>query len=335
MDIKVIPKTERKIYSAEIEVNLTSLQDHYIGQKLIFWKEFKIHNVAINFCVYDTNFNATLKDRSENKTLYVIVNNAPWIECDIKSLSVSLEKWTNRTVEGHNCKFTKIKPSNGRTDKQLYFDWTQLFCNKSKLVGEKVTKVVGTFTIRVEAGFKHLLKEKFVGEFCKLDVSTDSEDIVIVCDDGEKIPIAKDLLCKISDIFQTMLENPKTLESQNNCVELKNISSETIKAFKNIMSNDTINQEDLSVELLVFADRYNIQPLVRFCKDNLKNNISKDNFMDIVKAADVIADKDLLQATANFAALNIGSFEKDQEIMNFIKSNPECFAKVWELMMFK
>ena len=141
--------------------------------------------------------------------------------------------------------------------------------------------------------------------------------------------------CKISDIFQTMLENPKTLESQNNCIELKNISSETIKAFKNIMTKDTINPQDLKVELLVFADRYNIQPLVRFCKDNLKNNICKDNFMDIVKAADVIADKDLLQSTAKFAALNIGTFEKDQEIMNFIKSNPECFAKVWELMMFK
>ena len=31
--------------------------------------------------------------------------------------------------------------------------------------------------------------------------------------------------------------------------------------------------------------------------------------------------------------MNNGTFEKDQEIMNFIKSNPECFAKVWELMM--
>ena len=335
MDIKVIPKKERKIYSAEIQVNLTSLQNHYKGQKLNFWKEFKIHNVAINFSVLDTNFNASLKDKSENKSLYIIVENAPWIECNIKSLSVSLEKWTNRTLEGHKFKFAQTRANKGRTDYQLYFDWTQLFSNKSKLVGEKVTKVNGTFGIRVEAGFNHLLKETFLKEFCKLDVSSDSEDIVIVCDDGEKIPIAKDLLCKISEIFRTMLENPKALESQNNCIELKNISSETIKAFKNIMTKDTINPKDLKVELLVFADRYNIQPLVRFCKDNLKNNICKDNFMDIVKAADVIADKDLLQATANFAALNIGTFEKDQEIMNFIKSNPECFAKVWELMMFK
>ena len=70
-----------------------------------------------------------------------------------------------------------------------------------------------------------------------------------------------------------------------------------------------------------------LEPLVRFCKDSLKNNICKDNFMDIVKVADVIADKDLLQATAHFTALNIGTFEKDEEIMNFMKSNPECFAK--------
>ena len=78
MDIKVIPKKERKIYSAEIQVNLTSLQNHYKGQKLNFWKEFKIHNVAINFSVLDTNFNTSLKDKGENKSLYFIVENAPW-----------------------------------------------------------------------------------------------------------------------------------------------------------------------------------------------------------------------------------------------------------------
>ena len=97
------------------------------------------------------------------------------------------------------------------------------------------------------------------------------------------------------------------------------------------MTKDTINPQDLKVELLVFADRYNIQPLVRFCKDSLKNNICKDNFMDIVKVADVIADKELLQATAHFTALNIGTFEKDEEIMNFMKSNPECFAKYYHI----
>ena len=65
------------------------------------------------------------------------------------------------------------------------------------------------------------------------------------------------------------------------------------------MTSDTIDPQDLIVDLLVFADQYNIQPLVKFCKDNLKNNISKNNFMDIVKAADVIADNDLLQSTPN------------------------------------
>ena len=67
----------------------------------------------------------------------------------------------------------------------------------------------------------------------------------------------------------------------------------------------------------------------------MKKSVSKENFMDIVKAADVINDKELLQAAADFAALNIGTFNKDPEIKEFIKSNPECFANVWEMMMFK
>ena len=91
----------------------------------------------------------------------------------------------------------------------------------------------------------------------------------------------------------------------------------------------------VNVEMLVFADRYNIQPLVKFCQNHLKNSVTKENFMDIVKAADVINDKDLMQAAAKFASLNIGKFDNDPEIKNFIKTNPECFANIWELMMFK
>ena len=46
--------------------------------------------------------------------------------------------------------------------------------------------------------------------------------------------------------------------------------------------------------------------------------------MDIVKAADVINHKELLQAAADFAALNIGTFNKNPEIKDFIKSNPDA-----------
>ena len=94
-----------------------------------------------------------------------------------------------------------------------------------------------------------------------------------------------------------------------------------------------VDTKDLSVDVLMFADKYNIQPLVKLCLDHLQKNVSKENFMDIVKAADVMKDQDLLEAAAKFAYLNVGKFQMDSEAQDFVMANSHCFANIWIIMM--
>ena len=90
----------------------------------------------------------------------------------------------------------------------------------------------GTFKITIEVGNGHLLKEKFIREFNPLTISDNSEEITFKCMDDEKVTLDKALLCKISDVFQTMLENTNTSESQSSIVNLKDVTSQTVKAFR-------------------------------------------------------------------------------------------------------
>ena len=140
---------------------------------------------------------------------------------------------------------------------------------------------------------------------------------------------------KISDVFAAMIENPRTSESQQGFVIIENVRAEFIKQFKEIVCNGNVTKKDLNVELLMFADRYNIQPLVKLSKSQIKKTISRENLIDVIKASDALNDDQLLKAAVDFVSENKGSFENDSELMEMMRSNPECFAKMWGMLMFK
>ena len=159
-------------------------------------------------------------------------------------------------------------------------------------------------------------------------------EIKIECQ-GEKIEFHKSLLAKISDVFQNMVENPNFIESHNGVITMKEVSSNTIKAFKKLLYDERIEDTDLDAELMLFCDRYNIKPMVDLCSQHLQSKITRENLMEIVDAAFKINDDDLLKKAVDFVRLNYGSFEEIEEWKDFIKSNPKCVAKMMEFIMFK
>ena len=132
-----------------------------------------------------------------------------------------------------------------------------------------------------------------------------------------------------------MFENPNNIECQNGSVTLEDVDTNTIVAFKKFLTNHQIKEEEFNVSMLLFADRYNIQTIVELCLNNLKINMTKENFPEIVKASDMISDKGLLQAAINFAKQNMGTFEDDPNVKKFMRANQDLFINFFEEMMFK
>ena len=238
--------------------------------------------------------------------------------------------------------------------KGLILTATQSFENMDKTPG-KLKSLSLKLVISFEASSQQVLKQKLVHGFHEFlfqhsssdsdsDSETDSEsesdskepheEIKVVCGD-KTIFFDKKVLCGISDVFQTMFENPNNIESQSGTVHLEDIQPETVESFKRLLHDDTVQESDLNVATLLLADQYNVQPIAHLCLDHLKTNVTKDNFPEIVKASDLINDKELQEAAINFARKNIGLLEDDPEVKKFIRANKDCFITVFEEIMFK
>ena len=75
----------------------------------------------------------------------------------------------------------------------------------------------------------------------------------------------------------------------------------------------------------------------KLCQEYLCTAISKENLFDIIKAANLTKDEELMTKAVEFIGTNRGTFniEDNPEWEDFCKENPECMAKIVKLMMFK
>ena len=111
------------------------------------------------------------------------------------------------------------------------------------------------------------------------------EDAEIHCK-NEVIKFHKTMLMKVSDVFENMLTNPNFKESQNGIIliendEISSTSPNTIKTFKDILYQKIVDNDDLDVDLMLFADSLidtTSHQLSRFAVKNFVNHIQKKIF---------------------------------------------------------
>ena len=133
-----------------------------------------------------------------------------------------------------------------------------------------------------------------------------------------------------------MIETTNTLEATTGCVEIVDFSPEVIESFKKVVfGNDRLDVKDLTVELLMFGNKYAIESLVKVIADHLSNNLSMENIYAVIEAAYLIDDDDLLKVCAKFLRENHGKFEDDEKWDQFQKLHPNCFVKIVNFMIKK
>ena len=84
---------------------------------------------------------------------------------------------------------------------------------------------------------------------------------------------------------------------------------------------------------MLFANQYDIKPLVDLCRDHLGKSFTKENIIQIVDAAFKIEDGELLKKAINFIRLNVEDFQEDVAWKDYMKSNPDCTAKIMFTLM--
>lgn len=245
---------------AKIEANIGSLEREYVGNELAIEKRLTIDSG--NGSKY--NFKIGIRDFGEgrSKCFQLFIDDVEKLECEMKMI-------LNGTIS-KNLKFYPFETSimisldgelNGEKGKRFKL-------SAGELTG-KIKSVKADITLEFEPKAEVILRGKFKNYVNSLFVfkpDGNGEDFQIVCQ-GKKFGFDKSILCKISPVFERMLMNPGFPEYKNGCTEIKNTNPKTIEAFKNILSLDRIEKEELSVELLVFADQYQIEPLYKLCQN--------------------------------------------------------------------
>ena len=154
------------------------------------------------------------------------------------------------------------------------------------------------------------------------------EDFIFLCQDKE-FKFNKTKLILVSEIFRKMIENPVTKEAISGSVEIDDFSPETIQAFQNVLfsNENTLDEKDLTIELMMFGNKYFIKSLVKVVGDYLKENLKMDNIFEVIQAAYHVNNESLLETSAKFLTRNSG-FKSDEKWIKFKKEHPECFVKL-------
>ena len=162
------------------------------------------------------------------------------------------------------------------------------------------------------------------------------EDFTIICED-QKIKFEKQLLINVSTVFREMLENQWTKESKDGQVEIKEVKPETILAFKRLLLNSNdFKKEDFNIEMMIFADRYDIKALLDLCGKYIDSfDVNDENVFEFVQGIYLINNGSFMNKAITLMKNNYGALEQDPRWKEFAKEHSDCVFKMLKLFAEK
>ena len=225
---------------------------------------------------------------------------------------------------------------NGLSDETMSFD-TARASDLNKLF-TRPEKVIGKLTLYMVMSDDFLFKLRFQEEIGLNRFDNDEGDMFTIIAHSEDshdqaLKVDKNILMKISPVFKAMLENPNNKEVQNNSLILNYDIQNVVVNFCNLLSDGefphlspTIYTNEFfhkkmylpDLDLLMFADKFNIESLFKQCSRHIENHLSEKNAMKVLKVSDMVNNERLfLKAMNNFLS------SKETDLTKYLLENPK------------
>ena len=187
-------------------------------------------------------------------------------------------------------------------------------------------KVIGKITLKIELSTKSdsIKMKNFKEILCETTFERfDNEnDFTIICE-GQEFGFNKTLLSMISEVFALMIQ-----KNGKEKVEINDFSPDTIKAFQKIaFGSDAIENEGLMPELLMFAQKYLMKPLVAKIKFRLMEALTNENIFGTIKVAYLIDDHDMLKKASRYLFKNMKELKGTPEWNAFKNEHHDCLIE--------
>ena len=128
-----------------------------------------------------------------------------------------------------------------------------------------------------------------------------------------------------------MFTNENVKENTNNEVELDDFEPNIVANFIKFLYSDELIDEALynSIDLLLLADKYNVEPLRKECEKALAKLINTSSAISYLCTASRIEAPLLVKRSANFIFKNLDTLVGSTEWKEMAKTNPEIMNHIF------
>ncbi|KAL7741457.1 hypothetical protein ACLKA6_000780 [Drosophila palustris] len=125
-------------------------------------------------------------------------------------------------------------------------------------------------------------------------------DVTIVTADDHKIPAHKNILSARSKVFAAMFTHSMK-ENTENCVDIGDFSADVImELLRFIYTGESPNLKEMTADLIIAADKYELHRLKAMCASSLSDNLSIETAPIVLKMADLYNMEDLKSKAIRF-----------------------------------
>ena len=289
----------------------------------------KVHNITLNCAKTQQRYQGTI----------TLIDNNSFKEIAISMKGLQNYEFNSNLVMNEDVYLTRCLTCKLESKSFVTIHAINIVSIKAKINSQQMKSLKGHLDFRFKSSYETCKKLEFENDLHR-DIfhrlKKNDLDMKIICH-GKTFDFNKNLLCSISDVFERMVNNSYSIEGQSGTVEINDFLPKTIESFqKMVFSSEPIAKEEMSVDLVMFANKYGIYSLTKIIVGHLLETLNMDNIYEIMEAAYLIENEKLLKACASFVKANLfkGLFKDKEKWNEFQKAHPACGSRILSYIMF-
>jgi hypothetical protein len=164
----------------------------------------------------------------------------------------------------------------------------------------------------------------------KLFSNRDFSDVTIVCGtEEEQFKCHKAILAIRSKVFCAMFNmHVESSENQTGVVKVDDIKAKTMKSLLKYIYKNQVEPEDVDGDLLMAADKYDLQDLVSQCKNKLVYTLSTENIFGILMASRMLDLNDINKLAMKWIRQHANDIQDGDQWNKLKIENPDLAKEV-------
>ncbi|KAK3428236.1 hypothetical protein EUGRSUZ_E00994 [Eucalyptus grandis] len=148
------------------------------------------------------------------------------------------------------------------------------------------------------------------------------------------VPAHKTILASQSPVFKAMLENEME-ESRSGTININDASYDALRAFVHCLSVEALLDEQMAYELLVLAEKYQVEHLKAYCEMILISKLNWDNSIINYSFAHQHNAKHLLEAALSLIMVNMDKLGKHPKYSELGEKDAGLVMDIYEAFFGK